>query len=103
MKSFKKYIKIREGLADEAGDPVESQNVQELFKTVWNRYRDSLMDFLEGLANENEDEDLKALINRLQGGGRDLPTVSSAEDDARDEVMPASADRGSGETDQGEN
>jgi hypothetical protein len=98
MKSFKKYIKIREGLGDEAGDPAETQNVQELFKTVWNRYRDSLMEFLSGLAEENEDEDLKALVNRLEGGGKDLPTISKAEDDMRPEVVPPTSDRGAGES-----
>jgi len=97
MRSFEKYIRIREGLADEAGDPAEAQNVQELFKTVWNRYRDSLMDFLKGLAEENDDEDLKSLINRLEGGGKDLPLAKAA-DDNFDDVVPPNADKGSGES-----
>ncbi len=99
MKTFKKYINLREGLADEAGDPADAQNVQELFKTVWNRYRDSLMEFLKGLAEENDDDDLKALVNRLEGGGKDLPTISRAEDDMRPEVVPPTSDRGAGESD----
>jgi hypothetical protein len=100
MKSFKKYINLREaltaGVTDDPGSP-DSQDVQEMFKTVWNRYRDSLLDFVKGLSEDNEDDDLKALINKLNGGGSDLPSVSKAGEDGRDEVVPSNADRGTGE------
>lgn len=100
MKTFTKYLKWREaltaGTSDDPGSP-DAQDVQELFKTVWNRYRDSLLDFLKGLAEENADEDLQGLLNKLDGGGSDLPSVSKAADDARDEVVPPNADRGRGE------
>ena len=100
MKTFQKYLNLREaltaGVTDDPGSP-DSQDVQEMFKTVWNRYRDSLLDFVKGLSEDNEDDDLKALINKLNGGGSDLPSVSKAGEDGRDEVVPPNSDRGGGE------
>jgi hypothetical protein len=103
MKSFFQYVQLREDDFDEKGtdspaiEPLEKDEAASLFKIIWSRYKDSVRDFLERLAEDNDDIELKELIKKLDGSGNDLPNINQDQEDLRPEVVPPEADRGAGE------
>jgi len=93
MQSFHEFLRtIRE---DETGhlNPLDREEVKELFRVVFDRYKKELTDFLRELAQKNEDDQLSELVKRLGESGRDMPKFRKDSD--RPEIVPFTADSGS--------
>jgi hypothetical protein len=104
MKTFNQYYLTREnsdnfeekGTQNSTIEPLEKDQAASLFNIIWGRYRDSVKDFLEKLASDNDDLELQELINKLEGGNGGMPDASQDLEDPRQEVVPPEADRGAG-------
>ena len=89
------------GAADNTSlNQIDKDEIMDLLKLAWNRYQEAFRGFLEDLSEKNDDVELKELLTKLSGGGREMPNISSDEEDKRDEVMPPEADGGAGEFDE---
>lgn len=95
MQSFNEFLNtIRE---DDTGhlNPIDREEVKELFRIAFDRYKKELTDFLRELARQNEDEQLSELVKRLGDSGRDMTRFRKGSD--KPEVVPFTADSGSDE------
>jgi hypothetical protein len=94
--------RLEEGLAD-AGDPFSSggndpdfaqdqdQLKAELFKTVYTKYPDETMQFLNGIAQRG-DEEIASLLSKIRREGKSQFKEPSHPTDGH-EVVPPGADR----------
>ncbi len=103
--------RLREGLADGGGNPAEDgfkfnqddddvgddyEHIQrELFKTIYSKYPDETMQFLNGIAQRG-DEEVAALVRRLRKDKRPVQFKEPQHSTDGDEVVPSHADMGSG-------
>lgn len=111
---FQQWLKLRrlkEGLGDGGGNPAEDgfkfnqddndvgddyEHIQqELFKTIYSKYPDETMQFLNGIAQRG-DEEVAALVRRLRKDKRPVQFKEPQHSTDGDEVVPSNADTGSG-------
>lgn len=96
-KTFLRYVQMREGVAvSTAGgsnfDSLESTEVKELLRVVWDRYKGELKEFFNDLAERNDDEELRELLKKIGGSGQDMDHFKKDLD--KDEIRPSLADTG---------
>jgi hypothetical protein len=91
MKKFITYVKLKE--ADQLGGnscSLDHTETKELLGVLWDRYQPELKEFIVNLADQNDDQDLRELVKKMNNSGKDMAIIKK---DAQ-EVVPFTADRG---------
>ena len=89
MQSFQQFLLALEDDMSHI-NPIDREEVKELFRIAFERYKKEITDFLKDLAETNSDDQLSELVKRLDGSGHDMPKFSRE----KMEIMPNSADGG---------